>query len=207
MLFLCNKTLQTCRKKGNFLIEIYLNKYKDIERSKMTNGLTATTNFIAQKIDRNMVDAVTNAIFERAASKSSQAVEASASHNEYNNNIFKTTVQNEVMAEARKSMVQAANPFAEGIFKSQGTQAAASTNATEAQAGAKAISSNAVRVNTKARVSNSMALQNGLFTSAIRESIMVQAKEQISNNNDLMSRLQFLNSKTAVNTYPAKQFN
>ena len=32
-------------------------------------------------------------------------------------------------------------------------------------------------------------------------------KEQITGNNDLMSRLQFLNSKKAVNLYPAKQFN
>ena len=172
----------------------------------MTNGLTATTNFIAQKIDKNMVDSVTNAIFQRAASKSSQAVEASNSNNAYNTTIFKTTVQNEVMAEARKSMAQAANPFAEGIFKSQATQAAASTNATEAQAGSKTVSNNAVRVNTRSKVVNSMALQNSMFTSAMRESMMIQAKEQISNNNDLMSRLQFLNSKTAVNTYPAKQF-
>ena len=43
----------------------------------MTTGLTTTTNFIAQKIDRTMVDSVTNAIFQRAASKSSQAVENS----------------------------------------------------------------------------------------------------------------------------------
>ena len=95
----------------------------------MTNGLTATTNFIAQKIDRHMVDAVTDAIFQRAASKSSQAVEASTSNNAYNTNIFKTTVQNEVMAEARKSMVQAANPFAEGVFKSQATGARANVRA------------------------------------------------------------------------------
>lgn len=174
----------------------------------MTNGLTATTNFITQKIDRKMVDAVTNAIFERAASKSAQAVEASVSNNAYNTNIFKTTVQNEVMAEARKAMVQAANPFADGIFKSQATQAAAaSTNVNETQAGSKAISSNANRVTTRSKVSNSMALQNSMFTSAMRESMMIQAKEQIAGNNDLMSRLQFLNSKTAVNTYPAKQFN
>ena len=173
----------------------------------MTNGLTATTNFIAQKIDRKMVDAVTDAIFQRAASKSSQAVETSASHNEYNNNIFKSTVQNEVMSDARKSMAQSANPFSAGIFNTQATQAAASTNVTEAQAGEKAIARTATRINTKTRVSNSMALQNSMFTSAMRESMMIQAKEQISNNNDLMSRLQFLNSKTAVKTYPAKQFN
>lgn len=173
----------------------------------MTNGLTATTNFIAQKIDKKMVDSVTNAIFQRAASKSSQAVEDSNSRNEYNTNIFKSTVQNEVMSEARKSTAQAANPFAAGLFNTQSTQAAASTNSTEAQAGAKAISRNATRVNTRTRVSDSMALQNSMYTSAMRESMMMQAKEQISNNNDLMSRLQFLNSKTAVGLYPAKQFN
>jgi len=186
----------------------YLNKYKDIERSKMTNGLTTTTNFIVQKIDKNMVDSVTNAIFQRAASKSSQAVESSAANNAYNTNIYKTTVQNDVMTEARKALTQSANPFAEGIFKSQSTQAAAaSSNVKEAQAGEKAISSNAVRTNTRTRVSDSMVLQNSMFTSGIRESMLIQAKEQISNNNDLMSRLQFLNSKTAVNAYPAKQFN
>lgn len=173
----------------------------------MTNGLTATTNFIAQKIDKKMVDSVTNAIFQRAVSKSTQAVEDSNSRNEYNTNIFKSTVQNEVMSEARKSTAQAANPFATGLFNTQSTQAAASTNSTEAQAGAKAISRNATRVNTRTRVSDSMALQNSMYTSAMRESMMMQAKEQISNNNDLMSRLQFLNSKTAVGLYPAKQFN
>lgn len=175
----------------------------------MSTGLTATTNFIAQKIDKNMVDAVTNAIFQRAASKASQAVEASSSNNIYNTDSFKTTLQNDVMAEARKSLTKAVNPFAEGIFKSQSTQAAASTNATEAQAsgGNRAISSEASRVSTRARVTNSMALQNGMFTSAMRESMMIQAKEQMVNNTDLMSRLQFLNAKTAVSIYPAKQFN
>lgn len=172
----------------------------------MTNGLTATTNFIVQKIDKNMIDSVTNAIFQRAASKSSQAVEASTANNVYNTDIYKTTVQNDVMNEARAALVKSANPFASSIFNSQATQAAASTNATEAQAGAKAISSSAVRVNTRSRVSDSLALQNGMFTSAIRESMMIQAKEQIANNNDLMSRLQFLNAKTAVSAYPAKQF-
>ena len=172
----------------------------------MTNGLTATTNFIVQKIDKNMVDSVTNAIFQRAASKSSQAVEASSANNAYNTDVYKTTVQNDLMTEARAALTKSANPFAESIFKSESTKAAASTNTTEVQAGAKAISNNASRVNTRAKVSDSFALQNGMFTSAIRESIMIQAKEQIANNNDLMSRLQFLNAKTAVSAYPAKQF-
>lgn len=172
----------------------------------MTNGLTATTNFIVQKIDKNMVDSVTNAIFERAASKSSQAVEASTANNVYNTDIYKTTVQNDVMAEASAALRKAVNPFAEGIFKSQAIQAAASTNATEAQAGAKAISSDAIRKPSRTRISNSQALQNSMFTSAIRESIMIQAKEQIAGNNDLMSRLQFLNSKSAASAYPAKRF-
>ncbi len=174
----------------------------------MTNGLTTTTNFIVQKIDKNMVDSVTNAIFQRAASKSSQAVEASTANNVYNTDIYKTTVQNDVMSEARAALAKSANPFAEGIFKSQATQAAASTNVTEAQAaGSKAIANGAIRANTRTRVSDSLVLQNSMFTSAIRESMMIQAKDQIANNNDLMSRLQFLNAKTAVNTYPAKSFS
>ena len=178
----------------------------------MANGLTATTNFIAQKIDRNMVDSVTKAIFERAASKSVQPQqtemkEVKPTSNSINMDVYRTTVQNDVMTEARKSLTQSVNPFAEDIFKSQSTQAAASTNATEAQAGAKAISANATIKAPRTKVANSMALQNSMFTSAIRESMMIQAKEQIANNNDLMSRLQFLNSKTAVNLYPAKQFN
>ena len=174
----------------------------------MTNGLTAATNFIVQKIDKNMVDSVTNAIFQRAASKSSQAVEASTANNVYNTNTYKTTVQNDVMSEARAALTKSANPFAEGIFKSQATQAAASTNINEAQAaGTKAIASGAVRVNTRSRITDSQALQNSMFTSAIRESMMIQAKEQLANNNDLMSRLQFLNAKTAVNAYPAKSFS
>ena len=110
------------------------------------------------------------------------------------------------MTEARAALTKSANPFAESIFKSESAKAAASTNATEVQAGTKAISNNASRVNTRAKVSDSFALQNGMFTSAIRESMMIQAKEQIANNNDLMSRLQFLNAKTAVSAYPAKQF-
>ena len=174
----------------------------------MTNGLTAATNFIVQKIDKNMVDSVTNAIFQRAASKSSQAVEASTANNVYNTNVYKTTVQNDVMAEARAALTKSANPFAEGIFKSQATQAAASTNVNEAQAaGSKAIVGGSARINTRTRVSNSQALQNSMFTSAIRESMMIQAKEQIANNNNLMSRLQFLNTQTAINAYPAKRFS
>ncbi len=176
----------------------------------MSTGLTATTNFIAQKIDKNMVDAVTNAIFQRAASKASQAVEASTSNNIYNTDSFKATLQNDVMAEARASLTKAVNPFAEGIFKSQSTQAASATvNTNEAQASGsnKAISTQTQRVDTRTRVSNSMALQNGMFTSAMRESMMIQATEQMAGNNNLMSKLQFLNAKTAVSTYPAKQFN
>ncbi len=178
----------------------------------MANGLTATTNFIVQKIDRNMVDSVTKAIFERAAAKAVKTPEPSVaaktnSNPSVNMDVYKTSIQNDVMTEARKSLTQSVNPFAEGIFKSQATQAAASTNATEAQAGVKALSSNAAIKAPRVRVTESMALQNGMFTSAIRESMMIQAKEQIVNNTDLMSRLQFLNSKTAVNLYPAKQFN
>lgn len=174
----------------------------------MTTGLTTTTNFIAQKIDKNMVDSVANAIFQRAASKAGQAVENATNNNIYNTENFKHTVQNDVMAEARKSLQASVNPFAEGIFKSQATAAAnATVNTNEVQqAGASAISKNAVRPTTKARVTNSMALQNSMFTSGIRESMMIQAKDQMVNNMDLMSRLQFLNAKTAVNAYPAKQF-
>lgn len=176
----------------------------------MTTGLTTTTNFIAQKIDKNMVDSVANAIFQRAASKAGQAVEASATNNAYSTANFKQTVQNDVMTEARKSLQASVNPFAEGIFRTQTSQATSAANATTntnevQQAGTKAISSNAVRT-TKTRVSNSMALQNSMFTSGIRESMMIQAKDQMVNNTDLMSRLQFLNAKTAVTAYPAKQF-
>lgn len=176
----------------------------------MTTGLTTTTNFIAQKIDKNMVDSVANAIFQRAASKAGQAVEASATNNAYSTANFKQTVQNDVMTEARKSLQASVNPFAEGIFKTQTSQATSAANATTntnevQQAGTKAISSNAVRT-TKTRVSNSMALQNSMFTSGIRESMMIQAKDQMVNNTDLMSRLQFLNAKTAATAYPAKQF-
>lgn len=174
----------------------------------MTTGLTTTTNFIAQKIDRNMIDSVTNAIFQRAASKAGQAVETSSNNNVYNTANYKQTVQNDVMTEARKSLQASVNPFAEGIFKSQATSAASATvNTNEAQqAGASAIAKNAVRTSTRSRVSSSMALQNSMFTSGIRESMMIQAKDQMVNNTDLMSRLQFLNAKTAVNAYPAKQF-
>lgn len=178
----------------------------------MTTGLTTTTNFIAQKIDKNMIDSVTNAIFQRAASKAGQAVETSTNNNVYNTANYRQTVQNDVMSEARKSLQASVNPFAEGIFKSQTSQATSAANATantnEAQqAGASAIAKNATRTtSTRARVTNSMALQNSMFTSGIRESMMIQAKDQMVNNTDLMTRLQFLNAKTAVNAYPAKQF-
>ncbi len=177
----------------------------------MTTGLTTTTNFIAQKIDRNMIDSVTNAIFQRAASKSDQAVETSVNNNVYNTANYKQTVQNDVMTEARKSLQATVNPFAEGIFKSQTSQATSAASATAntnevQQAGASAIAKNAVRPTTRSRVTNSMALQNSMFTSGIRESMMIQAKDQMVNNTDLMSRLQFINAKTAVNVYPAKQF-
>lgn len=172
----------------------------------MANGLTATTNFIAQKIDRKAIDSVTKAIFERAASKAVQPSTTAEQNTKATNiDVFKTSIQNDVMVDARKS-TQSANPFAAGLFNTQATQAAASTNATEAQAGAKAISNNAAVKAPRSRVASSMALQDGMYTSAIRESMMIQAKEQISGNNDLMSRLQFLNSKKAVSLYPAKQF-
>jgi len=173
----------------------------------MANGLTATTNFIAQKIDRNMIDSVTKAIFERAASKAVQTPETASKASSVNMDVYKSSIQNEVMSEARKSLTQSVNPFAENIFKSQAAQAAASTNVSEAQSsGSKAISNNASVKAPRTRVGETMALQNSMFTSAIRESMMIQAKEQIAGNNDLMSRLQFLNSKTAVNLYPAKKF-
>lgn len=180
----------------------------------MTNGITATTNFIVQKIDKNMVNAVTDAIFQRAAAKGAKYAETPAQNNTkkaaaYNTDIYKTSVQNEVMEEARKSLTQAANPFAAGLFntesaKNVSTAAAASSNVSETNS--KAISGNALRTNNRTRVNSSIALQNSMFTAGIRESMMIQAKEQIANNNDLMSRLQFLNAKTAVGTYPAARF-
>ena len=181
----------------------------------MTNGITATTNFIVQKIDKNMVDAVTDAIFQRAAAKGAKYAETPVQNNtkraaaSYNTDIYKSSVQNEVMTEARKSLTQAANPFAVGLFNTESAKnasagAAASSNVPETAS--KAISSGALRANNRVRVNNSIALQNSMFTAGIRESMMIQAKEQISNNNDLMSRLQFLNAKTAAGVYPAARF-
>ena len=185
----------------------------------MTNGITATTNFIVQKIDKNMISSVTDAIFQRAAAKGAKYAETPVQANTnnaaaFNTDIYKTSIQNDVMSAARKSLTQSANPFAAGLFNTESAKnasiaGAASTNVPEGtssavpQAASKAISSNAIRVNNRTRVNNSIALQNSLFTAGIRESMMVQAKEQMSNNMDLMSRLQFLNAKTAASAYPA----
>ena len=178
----------------------------------MTTALTTTTNFVSQKIDRASVESVKNAIFQRVTSKASGTAEAVANNNKvYNTEAMKTNFQNDLMAEARQSVAKGANPFSESIFKSQATQAAASTNVNESQAsGTKALTnkssiSNSTK-NIRSRVIGSTALQNGMLSSAMRESVMVEAREQMTSNNTLMSRLQFLNTQSAINTYPSAKF-
>ena len=164
----------------------------------MTTGLTTTTNFIAQKIDRTMVDSVTNAIFQRAASKSSQAVENSVKNNVYSEGAYRASVQEDVMLEARRELTKAANPFANNIL----AQAATDSKGGQTQAGASYVPAKVSGTKApRTQVFNSMALQNS------RESMMAQAQDSISKNYTLMSRLQFLNTKSAIATYPAKNFS
>ena len=170
----------------------------------MATGLTTTTNFIAQKIDRTMVDSVTNAIFQRAASKSSQAVENSVKNNVYSEGAYRASVQEDVMLEARRELTKAANPFANNIL----AQAATDSKGGQAQAGASYVPAKVSSTKApRTQVFNSMALQNSMYTSAVRESMMAQAQDSISKNYTLMSRLQFLNTKSAIATYPAKNFS
>ncbi|MGN1153403.1 MAG: hypothetical protein ACI4S3_05185 [Candidatus Gastranaerophilaceae bacterium] len=176
----------------------------------MTTGLT--TSFVTPKIDKNMIESVTNAIFQRAASKASQAVENSTNTNVYNTDSFKSTLQNDMMSQARQSVTKSANPFAEGVYNSQAvskqTEETVKSSSVTANKGTevKAISKNAQRTPTKSRISGNMALQNGMFASAMRESVMVQAQEQMTQRRDLASSLLFLNTQKAVNTYPSKKF-
>ena len=176
----------------------------------MSTGLT-TTNFTIQKIDKASVDSVKNAIFQRVVSKSTGTEEAVVNNNkEYNTESIKVGFQNELMSEARKSVSNNMNPFSNNMF--QATQAAASTNISEVQVSTSKVkaggqtqqSTTTKKIHT--RIAQSTALQNGMLSSAIRESAMVEAREQMTANNTLMSRLQFLNTQNAINAYPSAKF-
>lgn len=174
----------------------------------MQTGL-ATANYTFQKIDKSAVDSVKAAIFQRATSKSSGALDTLSqvsSKNEYNTTSLQTKVQNDLMSEARQSTQKILNPFSESMFKSQATQAASSTNVSESQTVEKRNRPAQAEKNSQRLVMKSMALQTGMMSSSMRESVMLEAKEQMSSNNTLMSRLQFINTQNAISAYPSAKF-
>jgi len=192
----------------------------------MTTSFRTSSNFASQKLDRNMIDSVTNAIFQRAAAKSTteDAVEKSSNTNFYSTGLFKTTVQKDMMSEARQS-VKSANPFSNDILSSVNSSPAKEVVSSEAvsslSSSAKTSSSqdiqkseepvfkaisNRAAISGRRRVSSDMALQNGMFAAAMRESMMVQAQDQMSRRGNLMYNLRFLNSQEALSAYPKKNF-
>lgn len=147
---------------------------------------------VIKKIDNNSVDSIKEAIFKRAEAK---------------NGSVESGVRNDIMAQASSEIRRSAsNPFLQGVFSSA---QAAPAEAAVAQKAVPVQSNNNVstpQVNVGRKIAQNINLQTGLYNSAMRESIMIQASEQMVKNNDLMSRLSFLNTKMAISSYPAKQF-
>ncbi len=156
----------------------------------MSSANFNTVNII-QKIDRSSVESVKEAIFKRAQDKASSQV---YENNKYNNDNFTKTVHNEVMSESVSR--PSANPFAAGAFNTIGTTVSSEENS----------SNSAQKFSVNRKIQNSMTLQTGLYNSAMREAVMVQATESMTRNNDFNSNLSFLSNQTAIASYPAKQF-
>ncbi len=145
----------------------------------MTMGLSGVN--IIRAIDKGAIESVKNVIFENAQQKSA------------------LVVKNDVMNEARNEFRTKSNPFSFEISSANKDRSSSSSAYSNNQQG-----SNQGEDVKKVTLRNKVSLANEMQTQAIHESIMLQAQKQIVGSADLMSKLNFLQSQTAISAYKAK---
>ena len=167
----------------------------------MNTGLT-TSGFISQKIDKKAIESVKSAIFQRAITKASGTDEAiKNSSNEYNTSSMRASFQNDLMKEARNTIGEGFNPFSANARQVQSSQQHISTN------GSAQVQNQPSTTNYGGIAGQSAAAQNDIFASAIRESAMSDAHEQVTSNHSLSAVLQFLNTQNAISAYNSTRFS
>ncbi|MBQ3311967.1 hypothetical protein IJG72_07815 [bacterium] len=167
----------------------------------MRTGLS-TSNFTNKKIDNTSVDSVKNVIFQRAMTKASGTAEAiSKSENVYDTVSIRSDFQDDVMKEARDTVGKGVNPFSGGVFKPQDNKTSVLNNVNKAQSNKNNDKTNSPKIVGKSGVSDIE-----MFSTAMKENVMDEAREQVTSKDTLMSRLQFLNTQNAIKNYPQSRF-
>lgn len=144
----------------------------------MSMGLTSVN--IIRSIDRASIDSIKTAIFENAQQKSA------------------LVAKNDVMTQARNEFRTKSNPFSFDISaankdSNSSTSAWTGDNQDKKESDEKKIS-----------LKNKISLSNEMQTQAIQESVMLQARKQLTGSADLMKKLSFLKTQTAISSYSAR---
>ncbi|MBR1908654.1 hypothetical protein IJ818_06935 [bacterium] len=146
----------------------------------MSLGLSSVN--IIKTVDRSAIDAVKDQIFNNAQQKAA------------------LVAKNDVMNDARAEFRQKTNPFSFDISAankdSSSSSFASYSNDSQNSKGKEDVK--------KITLKHKVNLENELQTQSIQESIMLQARKQIGGSADLMSKLNFLQTQTAISTYSAR---
>ncbi len=145
----------------------------------MSLGLSSVN--IIKTVDRSAIDAVKDQILNNAQQKAA------------------LVAKNDVMNDARAEFRQRTNPFSFDISATNKDSSSSSFASYSNEGQNKNGKDDVKKVTLKHKVN----LENELQTQSIQESIMLQARRQISGSSDLMSKLKFLQTQTAISTYSA----
>ena len=145
----------------------------------MSLGLSSVN--IIKTVDRSAIDAVKDQIFNNAQQKAA------------------LVAKNDVMNDARAEFRQRTNPFSFDVSATNKDSSSSSFASYSDDNQSKKGNDDVKKITLKHKVN----LENELQTQSIQESIMLQARKQIGGSADLMSKLKFLQTQTAISTYRA----
>lgn len=145
----------------------------------MSLGLSSVN--IIKTVDRSAIDAVKDQILNNAQQKAA------------------LVAKNDVMNDARAEFRQKTNPFSFDVSAAN-KDSNSSSFASYSNDGQHKNGQDDVK---KITLKHKVDLENELQTQSIQQSIMLQARNNISGSSDLMSKLRFLQTQTAISTYSA----
>ena len=145
----------------------------------MSLGLSSVN--IIKTVDRSAIDAVKDQILNNAQQKAA------------------LVAKNDVMNDARAEFRQKTNPFSFDVSATNKDSSSSSFASYSDEGQNKSGKDEVKKITLKHKVN----LENELQTQSIQESIMLQARNQITGSSDLMSKLKFLQTQTAISTYSA----
>ena len=145
----------------------------------MSFGLSSVN--IIRTVDRSAIDSVKDQIFNNAQQKAA------------------LVAKNDVMNDARAEFRQKSNPFSFNISATNKDSSSSSFTSYSNEQNNDKGKDDVKKVTLKHKVD----LENELQTQSIQESIMLQARKSIGDSSDLMSKLKFLQTQTAISTYSA----